>query len=113
MLTASCHCGLVRLEVDLPPSYLNECHCSICRRYGVRWGYHRPDAVRLLCDAADTQIYAWGERNLEFHRCRVCGCVTHWLCVTDDEPRMGVNARLFDPVDMAAVPVRRSDGPRA
>ncbi len=48
MLSASCHRGSVRIEIDLPPTYLNQCHCSVCRRYGALWGYFAPDQVRLL-----------------------------------------------------------------
>ncbi len=33
MLIATCHCDAVRIEVDLAPADLNQCHCSICRRY--------------------------------------------------------------------------------
>jgi hypothetical protein len=111
MLTASCHCGAVRIEVPAPPAYLNQCHCSICRRYGTLWGYYHPDAVRMLGGPGGTETYAWGEKNLEFHRCRVCGCVTHWQPTDTTETRMGINGRLLDPEDIAEVPIRQSPGP--
>lgn len=111
MLTASCHCRSVRIEVGSAPSYLNQCHCSICRRYGTLWVYYRPDQVRLLCEPGATQAYSWGEGNLEFHRCRVCGCVTHWKATDPDARRMAINARLLDPVDIATISVRQSEGP--
>ena len=111
MLTASCHCGAVRVELESPPGDLNECHCSICRRYGVLWGYYRPDQVRLLCEPNATVVYCWGDRMLDFHRCRVCGCVTHWTDTDENEPLMAINGRLLDPADIAGVPVRQSDGP--
>ena len=47
-VSASCHCGSVRLEVDTPPSEVTECNCSICRRYGVLWAYYPPYQVRML-----------------------------------------------------------------
>ena len=34
-VSATCHCGSVRLEIDTPPSEVTECNCSICQRYGV------------------------------------------------------------------------------
>lgn len=108
MLIASCHCGLVQIEVPAAPPYLNHCHCSVCRRYGTLWGYYRPDEVRVM---GATAVYAWGERNLEFHRCRICGCVTHWQPVDVRETRMGINGRLLEPADVAEVPVRQSPGP--
>ena len=45
-VSASCHCGSVRLEVDAPPSEVTECNCSLCRRYGVLWAYYPPHQVR-------------------------------------------------------------------
>jgi len=42
MIEASCHCGLVHLEVAQPPAAVNECTCSICRRYGTLWAYYSP-----------------------------------------------------------------------
>lgn len=36
MITASCHCGAVRLETEVPPEEVTECNCSICRRLGSR-----------------------------------------------------------------------------
>lgn len=111
MLTASCHCGLIRLQVESPPDHLNECHCSVCRRYGVRWAYYRSDQVRLVCEPDATEAYSWGDRMLDFHRCRSCGCVTHWTDTDENELLMAINGRLLDPSDIAGVPVRRSDGP--
>jgi len=111
MPTATCHCGAVRIELDGPPAYLNECQCSVCRRYGVAWGYYHPDAVRVVAAAGALQAYGWNGHHLAFHRCRTCGNVTHW---TSNEPapdRLGVNARLVEPEELAGVPIRRSPGP--
>lgn len=65
---------------------MNECNCSICRRY-----------------------YLWGEKSIEFHRCQNCGCVTHWAAVDRGADRMGVNARLMAPEILAAARLRHSD----
>ena len=111
MLIASCHCESVRIEVDLVPVDLNQCHCSICRRYGTLWAYYDRDQVRLLSEPRASQAYRCGSREIEFHRCRSCGCVTHWTGVDDSMRRMAINARMLDPADIADVPVRRSDGP--
>jgi hypothetical protein len=111
MLTASCHCGAIRIEVDSLPTHFNQCHCSICRRYGTLWAYYRPDEVRLLCTPNATETYCWGAKEIEFHRCRACGCVTHWAPIDKSETRMGLNGRLFDEADVAQVPVEQSEGP--
>jgi hypothetical protein len=73
MIRASCHCGAVRLEIDVPPSEVTECNCSICRRYGVLWAYYPLDRVRVLPSDPPTDVYMWNGRTTEFHRCGNCG----------------------------------------
>ena len=112
MIRASCHCGSIRLEVDAPPTEVAECNCSICRRYGVLWAYYPPARVRVLPSDPPTDIYTWKDRSLEFHRCRVCGCVSHWAAADQEGDRMGVNARLMDPEVLAGARVSQVDGAR-
>lgn len=110
MVEASCHCGGVRLEIDRAPEEVTDCNCSICRRYGVLWAYYSPRQVQLTPREGGTDIYLWGDRSLEFHRCKTCGCVTHWAAVDKSEDRMGVNARLMEPAILAEVRWRVLDG---
>ena len=110
MIQASCHCGAVRLEIDTAPEQVTDCSCSICRRYGVLWAYYNPSQVRLVPAPPRTDTYLWDDRSIAFHRCRTCGCVTHWSAVTADPDRMGVNARLMDLNVLAKARVRRLDG---
>jgi hypothetical protein len=108
MIESSCHCGAVRLEIETPPQTVTDCNCSICRRYGVLWAYYSPKQVRIGSGATD--VYMWDDRSIEFHRCKTCGCVTHWAPVDKGRDRMGVNARLMAPEVLAAARVRRLDG---
>lgn len=108
---ASCHCGAVRLILAAAPDVVTECNCSICRRYGVIWAYYAPGDVSFVPAATATDTYQWDDRSLSFHRCRTCGCVTHWSPEPQrDQGRMGINARLLDPSVLAAAPVRHLDG---
>lgn len=109
MILASCHCDAVRIETASAPETVTDCNCSICRRYGVLWAYYRPDEVRI-CSSAGTDIYMWDDRSIEFHRCRNCGCVTHWSSVDSSVDRMGINARLMSPEGLAKARVRHLDG---
>lgn len=104
---ASCHCGAVQIAVAAPPATVTDCNCSICRRMGVLWAYYTPGEVRI---AGETDIYMWDDRSIRFHRCKVCGNVTHWSAVDPARSRMGVNARLFELALLATIPVRRLDG---
>ena len=110
IIQASCHCGAIRFTLEAPPAEVNDCNCSICRRYGALWAYYRPAQVRFAADNGPTDIYMWGDRDLEFHRCRACGCITHWSAADGAVDRMAVNARLTPPDILAAAPVRHGDG---
>ena len=107
---ASCHCGSVTIAVSAEPETITDCNCSICRRYGVLWAYYKPAQVHILPVGGATDTYLWGDRSIAFHRCRKCGCVTHWAPIGRSEDRMGVNARLM-PLDVfVKARVRRLDG---
>jgi len=108
MIFGSCHCGAVHIAVEAAPDTVTSCGCSICRRYGTLWAYYSPRAVRI---EGATDIYMWGDREIEFHRCRACGCITHWAPVDKTYDRMAVNARLMEPDVVAAARVRQIEGP--
>jgi hypothetical protein len=111
VLTATCHCGAVSVEVPRKPRRLTSCNCSICHRYGTLWAYYTLKDTRLVCAAGATRSYSWGDKSLAFVRCNTCGCVMRWEPVQPkDESRCGVNARNFDPGVIEGVRVRRLDG---
>jgi hypothetical protein len=91
MTEASCHCGAVRLICDAAPTEVTDCNCSICAAMACSGPIIRPASPP---DAA-TDTYMWDDRSIAFHRCRTCGCVTHWSAVDKTAGRMGVNAHLM------------------
>jgi hypothetical protein len=110
MIESACHCGAVKFEIQDAPMDVTECNCSICRRYGVLWAYYSPAQVHIVATEDATERYLWGDKSIEFHRCRSCGCVTHWAAAGPPTDRMGVNARLMEPDILAAARRRRLDG---
>ncbi len=111
VLKASCHCGAVRLEIPYKPKSLTSCNCSICRRYQALWGYYSQSEVKVIARPDDLTAYVWGDRQLEFFHCKVCGCCTHYEAVEKGpEARLAVNAQMMDPEDRKDIPVRRFDG---
>ena len=110
MVEGSCHCGAVKFVVETAPDDVNSCNCSICRRYGTLWGYYQKSEVRFTPAEGATDVYAWGHKHLEFHRCRVSGCITHWAPIDPTHARIGLNARLLSPEVLGIIPVRHSDG---
>lgn len=108
MVTASCHCGKITLELETAPEQVTSCNCSICRRLGTLCAYYRPAQVRV---SGETATYLWGDKSMTFHRCPTCGCHTHWTAVPEgDGDRMGVNARMLEPEVLAKAKLRRFDG---
>ena len=61
--------------------------------------------------------YQWRSFTIQHHHCAICGCPTY--SETPDfasgrpdfnNMKVSVNARLFDDIDLAAVPVKVIDG---
>ena len=118
-ITGSCHCGATsfRIDAEIPPK-LMRCTCSICAKRGVLWAYFQPGEFHPTLSATGDAVYRWNTRLVAHHFCPTCGCATYsdspafepdgsWDKVTR---RIGVNARLFDDFDAAAVPVEVIDG---
>jgi hypothetical protein len=111
MLEGSCHCGAVHWRFDRMPTDATACNCTVCRRYGALWAYGHEDVDIQV--SGETGAYAWGDRSLAFHFCRVCGAVAYWrgLKTADDgRRRIGVNLRMCEPLAVAAIAVDHLDG---
>ena len=117
--TATCTCKAIRLTFPHPRcrhgTDLNECLCSVCRRYGALWSYFRPEEVTFEGDAIEA--YLWGDKHIEFRRCKECGCMMYWWPTEEtlknmgDKPMMGVNCRMMEREVVEKMTVHRSDGP--
>lgn len=111
MIRATCHCGAIEIEVSKRPERLTSCNCSVCRRLGVLGAYYPPDEVVVRAEAGALVPYIWGDKTLALLHCKTCGCMTHWEILDPEKrDRIGVNARMLDPVEIEGVPVRRFDG---
>jgi hypothetical protein len=110
MIRAACHCTAVRLEIAHAPSWVLDCNCTLCRRYGSLWAYYKPGEVTLVAGGDATDRYLWGDKALAFHRCKECGCITHMTVVGTEPPFIrGINARMIPTLDPAKVPLVQID----
>jgi hypothetical protein len=108
---ASCHCGAIRLHVRQMPRTVTSCNCSICRRYGALWAYYKPTSVRIEAPKRGLSKYSWNQRIRDYHRCKRCGCVTHYTYRGKQRhTTMGVNAANFAPSALVDVRIRHLDG---
>ncbi|HEX7760078.1 MAG TPA: GFA family protein [Caulobacteraceae bacterium] len=116
-LNASCHCGATQFTVETPPEQVASCNCSFCSKRGALWAYYSPAQFKLTTARDRVSTYQWGSYTVQHHYCGVCGCGTYsespdWSTGKPDftNPRIGVNARLFDDFALEAVPVRHMNG---
>ncbi len=111
MLTATCHCEAVQIEIARRPTRLTQCTCSICRRYGALWLYRTRRSARVVSDRSAERFYSWNDECIEFYHCRTCGCVTHYESVEKNpDSRIAINARMLPPEVIADVRIRTFDG---
>jgi hypothetical protein len=109
-LQAVCHCGQVSLcIIAAMPATITSCNCSVCHAYGHIMAYFKESEVTVT---GDTDTYVHGDKMLAFHRCKNCGCHTHWKSIdeTSESDRMGVNSRLLPRDILTQARVRHFDG---
>lgn len=118
---ASCHCGAVRLEVDIDlAAETMRCNCSFCSKARNWFVFVKPDQFRLVSGADAQTEYQWippGRPHafLHHHFCKTCGNRTYtW----GEHESMGgrfyaINLALLDDADideLAAAPIKYNDG---
>lgn len=116
-IEGSCHCKATAFEVSAAPDNVTRCTCSFCSKRGALWAYYTPSQFKLKTPKARISTYRWGSKTIKHHFCGVCGCGTFtqtpdWSTGKPDfaNPKISVNARLFDHFDLDAVEVVVIDG---
>lgn len=113
----SCHCKATQFEVSEAPESVTRCTCSFCSKRGALWAYYTPAEFRLTTAPDRVSTYQWGSYTAKHHHCAICGCGT--FTETPDystgepdfeNPKVSVNARLFDGFELDAVEVVMIDG---
>lgn len=76
---ASCHCGAVELELDLPNGIENprRCDCSICRRKGAIVASVALAGIRVVKGHEVLKLYQFNTMTAKHYFCSVCGIYTH------------------------------------
>ena len=107
-MKGTCLCGGVTVTVPRRPDYMNSCDCKACFKLGSLTGYFPPEEVTV---EGETQSFVRSDIQpwIAFVFCPTCSANVGW---TSLEPldRMGVSMRLFDPAELAGVPVRFPNG---
>jgi len=76
---ATCHCGAVRLELDLPDGLQNlrRCNCSLCKRKGAVMASVPIDGLRVVAGEEVLRVYTWNSHTAKHYFCGTCGIYTH------------------------------------
>lgn len=75
------------------------------------WAYYTPDQVLVTYTQEKSKFYCWGDKEVEFHRCDLCGCVTHYVTTPKcDAKILAVNMRMAENETLATIPVRKING---
>ncbi len=109
-LKGQCHCGNVTLTIPYLTETGTECNCSICSRYAAVWGYFTEQEVEITVGPHGISNYCWGDKEITFHHCKICGCITHYSSNTPDSDRVAVNYRMFNPSILQQLHIRLFDG---
>ena len=101
---ASCHCGAVELELDLPEGIVNprRCDCSICRRKGAVVASIPLDGIRILKGAEHLKLYQFNTLTAKHYFCSICGIYTHHQRRSSPN-EYGYNVGCLDRVDPFAL----------
>ena len=93
MIEASCHCGALTIRNRHRPRYGDGLRLLDLPPQGALWAYYSPKQVRLIPAEGTTSIYMWGDKMIEFHTCKTCGCTTHWAPADKTFDRMAGRTR--------------------
>ena len=101
-IRATCHCTAITITAPgHPEKPINECQCTLCRRYGAEWAYYNTNDVKIeKKDGASFRKYSYGNNpSADFCFCETCGCMMMWCPfeVPQAGAEMGLNSRMMDP----------------
>jgi hypothetical protein len=76
---ASCHCGAVVLELDLPDGLIDirRCDCSLCRRRGAIAASIPLSGIKIVKGENQLKLYQFNTNTAKHYFCSICGIYTH------------------------------------
>jgi hypothetical protein len=109
---ASCHCGAVVLELDLPDGIVDpgRCDCSLCRRRGAIVASVPLAGLRIVQGESELKLYQFNTMTARHYFCSICGIYTHHQRRSNPN-EYGYNVGCLEgvnPFDLGPVPT--SDG---
>ena len=109
---ASCHCGAVVLELDLPDGIVDprRCNCSMCGKRGAIAASVPLSGLRILKGQAALKEYRFNTMTARHFFCGTCGIYTHHQRRSNPN-EYGYNVACLEGVNPFELgPVPTSDG---
>lgn len=105
---ATCHCGAVELELDLPNGIVDarRCDCSMCRRRGAIVASVPLSGIKIVKGTEFLKLYQFNTFTAKHYFCANCGIYTHHQRRSNPE-QYGYNVACLDgvnPFDLRNVP---------
>lgn len=105
----SCHCGVVRFQVDAPIDELTTCDCSLCVKKNAVMAKVHESALVITAGEDALSLYQWNTRRAKHYFCGRCGIYTfHRKRSAPDH--YGVNVFCLEGFDPSTVPLRAAEG---
>ncbi|ACJ31195.1 Glutathione-dependent formaldehyde-activating, GFA [Shewanella piezotolerans WP3] len=97
---ASCHCGAVKLSLNLPQGVtdLRRCDCSMCRRRGTIVTSAELDGLEVVSGNDKLSLYQFNTFTAKHYFCSICGIYTHHQRRSNPN-QFGVNVACIDGVN--------------
>ena len=101
---ASCHCGVVELELELPDGIVDprRCDCSICRRKGAVVASVPLSGVHIVKGAEYLTLYQFNTHTAKHYFCSRCGIYTHHQRRSNPE-QYGYNVGCLEGINPLAI----------
>ena len=104
-----CHCGAVRFRITAHDTELTTCDCSLCAKKNALMVRVHESALEVRQGEDQLSTYRWNTGRAQHHFCRQCGIYTfHRKRI--DPSYFGVNVFCLEGFDLAALPVRATEG---
>lgn len=105
---ATCHCGAIVLELDLPEGIVNprRCNCSMCRRRGAIAATVPLSGLHVIKGQEVLKLYQFNTMTAKHYFCGNCGIYTHHQRRSNPN-EYGYNVACLegvDPFDLGPVP---------
>lgn len=105
----ACHCGTVRFVVQADLVELTTCDCTLCVKKNALMAKVHESGLAVTEGEDALSLYEWNTGRAKHYFCSRCGIYTfHRKRAAPDH--FGVNIFCLEGVDVAALPVRATEG---